>query len=376
MLFLTHSYFMTKSNLFSLNSLDSNIRSALNNSLLDFKTKEDIDFWAQTSLKRNAEKALSNISLKNNSNSANRNYTSNIDPPGNGVNGFRALFGIQLIIGYKVRFKATANIGYGQRWGNFGATSSLHFAAYNGGLGTGINKNNLVVDITAAANLTFGGGQGIPLQSNSLNYNSPIPNKNNFKNSLSYGQLATWNSNINKNQFSFNDIQREGMIGFRLGDINVSSSNDTRRLYFGDGGDKAWTGAISISTPIFEAGFQDFSGDYIHDAPEEAKRDKLSNEIRLLKRNSSLSKEEKKQKIALLEKEMKELTYSKYHNQTAYNKNLNKASTYFRINKNGANATIDLIGDAWLQNGIHRAISDFRFEYEQKKVEVWAGKSF
>jgi len=90
----------------------------------------------------------------------------------------------------------------------------------------------------------------------------------------------------------------------------------------------------------------------------------------------SLNKFEKKEKISSLEKELKDLTFYKYHNQTSYQKNLNKASTYIRVNNNGYNATIDLIGDAWLQNAIHRAIKDFRFEYNHKNIEVWGGKKW
>ena len=57
-------------------------------------------------------------------------------------------------------------------------------------------------------------------------------------------------------------------------------------------------------------------------------------------------------------------------------KNLNKASTYFKINSNGYNASIDIIGDAWLQNFIHRQIKDLRFEYDHQKTELWGGKSW
>ncbi|HEX8577897.1 MAG TPA: hypothetical protein VF677_16550 [Flavobacterium sp.] len=52
------------------------------------------------------------------------------------------------------------------------------------------------------------------------------------------------------------------------------------------------------------------------------------------------------------------------------------ASTYLRINNNGANITIDVIGDAWLQNLIHKKIRDFKFEYEHKRIDVWGGFRF
>lgn len=361
---------MKGNKLLSFNSTDTQVKSALQKSLLDLNTRENIDTWAQTSLKANAENALSRIASVDNIRNTNGG------PSNIGTGGFRAMFGLQLLIGYKVKFRATADFGYGQRWGNFGATSSLHFAAYNGGLGTGVNKNNLVVDITAALNLTVGGGQGTPLQSYSLNYNSPIPNKNNFKNSFSYGQLVTWNSNINKNKFSLANLQREGMIGFRLGDFNVSSNNDTKKLYFGDGGDRAWTGGISVSTPYMEVGFQDFSGDFIEHSPAKNELNKIKAQIKKIKEDSFLSKDQKKEKIALLNESIREITNNNLHTQTRYQKNLNKASTYFRINNNGYNATVDFIGDAWLQNAIHRAIKDFRFQYDHKTIETWLGRKF
>ncbi len=190
---------MTEFNLFSLNSFESDMKNSLIASVFEFGTpNESLDFWAETSLKRSAEQALAKVVDNNNFGITNNNT----DPP-NTSNGFKFTFGLQLLIGYKARFKATANLGYGYRKDYFGGTASLHFAAYNTGLGTGIHKDNLALDITTAVNLTVGGGKGIPLQSYTLNYNSPIPMLNDFKNSFSYGQLATWNSNVNKNKFSF-----------------------------------------------------------------------------------------------------------------------------------------------------------------------------
>ncbi|WP_422089881.1 hypothetical protein [Tenacibaculum ovolyticum] len=147
--------------------------------------------------------------------------------------------------------------------------------------------------------------------------------------------------------------------------------------YFGDKGDRGWTGGISIVTPLIEVGFQDFSGDYQQKAIEERKKEEIDNEIKTIKTNPNLEKEIKKEKIKKLEEDLKKLTYDKYHNQTTYQKNLNKASTYIRFNQqNGYNATIDVIGAAWLQNAIHRTIKDFRFEYEHNNIEGWGGIKF
>ncbi|WP_128755331.1 hypothetical protein [Aquimarina sediminis] len=358
---------MVSNSLFDIQSIQSELEMALYSALFDFgEPYSSAESWAITSLQNNVEQAAGKIANSKNTMSSGFG----VDPPGH---GFRVTFGLQILVGYKIRLRGNANIGYGNRWGNFGATSSLHFAVYNGGIGTGIHKKDLVVDVTAAVNLTVGGGQGTALQSYSLNYNSPIPTLNDFENSFSYGQLLTWNSGVNENQFSLDRIQREGMIGFRLGDVNVSTNNDTRRLYLGGGTDMAWTGGISVATPFFEVGFQDFSGDYSR--KDDEKRDFILDQIKEAKKNNNISKFQKEIKISELEVELKKLT-SNYHNQTSYQKKLNKASTYIRVNNNGYNATVDLIGDAWLQNAIHSAIKDFKFEYNYKNIEVWGGKNW
>ncbi|WP_438711329.1 hypothetical protein ACSTS3_00025 [Aquimarina muelleri] len=360
---------MISNSLFDLQSIKSDLTTALNSSLSDIGgVHNNINSWVKVSLQEKMESSIGDIARKITTNGNGKIG----NPPGG---GFRVTFGLQILVGYKIRVRGNANIGYGKRYGNFGATSSLHISAYNAGLGSGVHKKNLVVDLTAAVNLTVGAGQGTPLQSYSLNYNSPIPMLNDFQNSFSYGQLLTWNSALQENQFSLNRIQREGMIGFRLGDVNVSSNNDTKRAYFGGGTDMGWTGGISLATPFLEVGFQDFSGDYSR--RDDILRNDISEMIVKVKKNKNLSKIQKQQQIQKLEQDLKKITSSRYHNQTSYQKRLNKASTYIRINNsNGYNATVDLIGDAWLQNAIHKAIKDFRFEYNYKKTEVWSGKSW
>ncbi|PID68208.1 MAG: hypothetical protein CR968_02825 [Flavobacteriia bacterium] len=365
---------MNQFSLLSLHHLEKEIKSAVDYSVFSFQESSTPEAWARHTLKTNVENSLNKLMKQNVS--LNSLQGAGSPPPDGGMNGFRATIGLQVLLGFKVRFKVSANLGYGYRSGNFGATTSLHFAAYNDGLGVGVGNKNMVVDVTAAVNLTIGGGNGTPLQSYALNYNSPIPNLNTFKNSFSYGQLLTWNSALNQNQFSLNDIQREGMIGFRLGDVNVSSNNDTKRFYFGDGGDRAWTGGISIVTPLFEIGFQDFSGKYIDRATTERNLEKYRNQIRKIENDIFLSRQEKKDKISSINEQIRRLTNNHLHTQTEYQKNLNKASTYFRVNKDGYNTTIDVIGDAWLQNLIHRAIKDLRFDYQYKTIKIWGGKDW
>jgi len=141
----------------------------------------------------------------------------------------------------------------------------------------------------------------------------------------------------------------------------IKSNNQRLKefAYFGGGTDMGWTGGLSIVTPLIEVGFQDFSGDY----------------FRGEKDGSGMFNDDEKRDIL---KEKGENPFeSGFHRQTEYQKRLNKASTYIRFNQqNGYNATIDVIGEAWLQNGIHKAIKDFKFEYEHKNIQGWGGFRF
>ncbi|WP_064966312.1 hypothetical protein [Tenacibaculum ovolyticum] len=365
---------MTNHSLFNFQGIETDLEAAITSSIFDFKhCVGDAKFWAETDLKRRVEQSMRGYSQSFITKDKN-GCCGNIDPPGS---GFKVTFGLQIQLAYKVRFKANLNIGYGQRYGNFAANTSFHVSAYNSGLGVGVDKSNMVVDVTAAANVIVGGGHGTPLQSYSLNYNSPIPILNNFENSFRYGQLFTWNSALHDNQFSLDKLQREGMIGFRLGNVNVSSNNDTKLGYFGGGTDMGWTGGLTIVTPLIEVGFQDFSGDFLKKGIEqENKRIDILKKIKSIK-NSNKTKPIKKIELDKLEDDLIKLTRGKFHKQTDYQKRLNKASTYIRFNQqNGYNATIDVIGDAWLQNFIHKTIKDFKFEYEYKNIEGWGGKKF
>ncbi len=374
---------MSNLTLFRLPSIQKELDSVIASSISSFNTSVgDVSFWAETELRRQVEQGMKNYAQQLHMMACDNSGSG--DTPGS---GFKITFGIQLKLDYRVRFKANLNLGYGQRYNFFAPTASLHLSAYNSGLGVGVDKKNLVVDVTAAANIVIGWDEGTPLQSYTLNYNSPIPMKNDFKYGLSFGQLFTWNSALNENEFSLDRLQREGMIGFRIGDFNISSNNDTKRFYFGGGTDKGWTGGISIVTPLFEVGFQDFSGDYLREVEnkngeiikikQEEERERIVSAINLLKNNKEISKIEQAQKLLELKRELEKLIEDKFHNQTDYQKNLNKASTYIRFNsENGANASIDIIGDAWLQNLIHNKIKDFKFEYDHKRIDLWGGKEF
>lgn len=342
---------MLSKTIFQVPELNFEINKAIDTSIAQLGYQSiSPSFEFQNNLKNNLETSLQNWT--SNLKTSNMNCVTCSNPPNY---GFRVNFGLQILLDYKIRFKANFGLGYGQRWGDVSGITAFNTSIYNHGLGTPVNGKDLVIDVTAAAYLTVGGSNGTPLTSYTLNYNSPSPILNDFKNSFTYGQLLTWNSALNEKRFSLADLQRQGMIGFRLGDFNVSSNNDTKMVYQGGGTDKGWTGGISIVTPLFEAGFQDFSGDYFHG------KDRFDDDDVLRKFNKMNGIN----------------SFDSFHRQTQFQKSLNKASTYFRFNTaNGNNLTIDFLGDAWLQDGIHKAIKDFRFEYNFKDTDIWQGKSW
>lgn len=335
---------MTPQQLFSIPNVEQDIQSAI-----WFTEGSDLtsDSLFREALERNIETQLN---LWANTLSAENADCPTCPPQGQ----FQISVGLHILLDYKLRFKGDINAGWGNRWDNFSAGSSLHASVYNYGLGTAVGSKNIEYDITAAAYITLGWGDGIPSPVYTLNYHSFSPVLNSFKNSLHYGQAFTYNSAINQNQVSLENIQREGLFGFKIANVAVSTNNDTgRRPYFGIGTDWGWTGGIAVTVPIaglgfIEGGFQDFTGKYDKNDDDEEKKMKKN------KQNPSI----------------------KTHNQTPYQKSLNEASTYLRFNtKNGLGTTIDIVGPGWMQDWIHRHYSkDFRFEYQFKDKNIWGEK--
>lgn len=361
----------TATSILKLKPAESSFITAINSSIFNDTEITNGHIWAENELRTSAQVAVTNWAQQNALSIAGNRSGS---PQGGPGDGFTITVGIQLLLSYKIGFKAGLNAGYGKRFGNMAFNSSVHVGVYNAGLGTPIDKRNLTFDVTGSANLIFGWGKGVPLRSYSLNYNTPIPMMNDFKNSISIGQLFTWNSAINDNQFSFSRLQREGMFGMRIGKFNISTNNDTAMVpYFGCGSDKGWTGGISIATPWMEFGFQDFTGDFDDNAKLETERHEIKKAMKDIEGDKTLDSDEKKRRLMPLKDRLDDLTDNSYHTQSTKQKRLNKASTYFRFSRNG---TLDIVGDAWFQNFIHRKIKDIRFEYPQKKIEIWGGKNW
>lgn len=265
------------------------------------------------------------------------------NPPGK---GFGITFGLKIELGYKIRFNANVGVGYGFQGKNASGAATLNINAYNFGLGTRANENNIVYDVTAAAYLVGGFGTGKPMPNYLLNYNSPSPFPDNHKWSLMYGQALTWNSELNHGKFSFEDIQRQGIVGLRFGNVaKFSSNNDTETApFFGGNTDKGWTGGAILYTPLFEIGYQNFTGE-------------------------GRTSDGKVAPVAGKE------YAGTFYQQDDYNRSLNKASTYFRF-KTGLNSnyTLDLYSTGWFQNWIHEHMNNPKFIYPNFQNPNWSIK--
>ncbi|MBX7227994.1 MAG: hypothetical protein K1X48_00065 [Burkholderiaceae bacterium] len=253
--------------------------------------------------------------------------------------GFGFTVGIKIKLDYKIRFNFDMGMGYSVGGENFGGASTLHFSMYNHGLGTRAREKRMVYDVTASAYIIGGGGDGIPMPNYLLNYNTLSPFPDRHKWSAMWGQMLTWNSELNHRSFSIKDIQRQGLFGFRLGNIiKFSTNNDATILpYLGgrflrEKTDNGWTGGLILYTPLFEIGYQSFTGTGIaFDG-----------------------------KIAPVGGTDYKGTY--YH-QDSYNESLNKASSYLRFNNGFNSLTLDFFGDGWFQNWIHKIYKNPKFIY-------------
>ena len=216
----------------------------------------------------------------------------------------------------------------------------------------------------------------MPLPGYSLNYNTLLPSYNDYKYSLSYGQMLNWNSALSQNQFSIDQIRRQGLVGFRLGNVNVSTNNDSK-FYLGGSTDEGWTGGISVAVPFMEFGFQDFTGSFDAEGESEKRKKKYRDALDSVREDITLSKEERERKLEAINSEYSTWVRTELHTQSNYEISLNKASTYFRVNANDWSLlTLDLIGAAWFQNFIHNSINDLKFHYDYSGWDVWGGRNW
>jgi RHS repeat-associated protein len=251
------------------------------------------------------------------------------DPP------FGIRLGFNLGLGSNgLNFNVTASVGVEHRTPNFQAVVFASASVYGGQqLGTSFMTRGPQFDVTAGAYATIGKGIGSPHNFYTLNYNTASPFNNTFDISFTYGQARTYNSAIN----TYGDgpgWQTQGIIGFRLGEnFSVSSNNDsisygtgfTNKYLFGDkGSDAGWTGGIVLNIGGIEMGYQNFSGYW----EEFGTKGKVYGYIFSAENRAG--------------------------GNGAYHQNLNRAFNFVRK----GNVTIGVFSGAWLQNWIHKYVSD------------------
>jgi len=248
------------------------------------------------------------------------------DPTVKFLVGFTALLTNK---GISFNFTATSSISFNLN--QVRPTTDLSVSIYNGGLGTSQMTSGVQYDLTLATHVTVGGGQGKPMPIYTLNNDTRSVVANTFKNSGTYGQLVTYNS-------ATDDLTRQGMIGFRVGDLSMSSNNDTKYLpYAGGGTDQGWTGGLTFSAyagqSLLEVGYTSFTGTFDKSA------------------SPSPTKGEPKG----------------FYAQTPYQKSLNQAHTTFRISPLGISPGLSLeyniASDGYLQGGLHNLTNNNHFDY-------------
>ncbi|AYW36334.1 hypothetical protein D8L92_02730 [Capnocytophaga canimorsus] len=325
-------------------------------------------------------------------------------PPNNGLRT-KFMLTLQIQINYRVSFKAGLHAGLEYRSGDFYTNQSLHFSFGNSGLGTPIYTNDrekrmMVVDATVYLGVGIGKGEAKPMNQYVINYDTPMPVKNTFKYSGSYGQALTWNSAINQ-RFDLNDVQRQGIWNVRVGDFALSTNNDTDRApYFGGGTDYGYTGGLILSFDvarfgIFELVHQTFTGKYIETNEIEKKREELAIQIENVGKDKTLSKNEKERIINTLREELRAfLRENPFHTQDDTQRRYNKAVNFFGIRRDANSIRLEVETGGYMQDYIHQGkdfkignwkifkpVLDLKFDFEKNrsmdnKPKIWIEKAF
>jgi hypothetical protein len=125
----------------------------------------------------------------------------------------------------QVRITATGTLGYTGDRSQFKADASL--SVYKGGLGTSRMDNGTEFDISGNITGTIGSRElSTLLPQYTLNSETRSAIDNPFKFSGTYGKMFNYNS-------ATSEVTSQGIVGFRIGAVGVSSSNDSPTLYKG-----------------------------------------------------------------------------------------------------------------------------------------------
>lgn len=235
--------------------------------------------------------------------------------------------------GVSFNLTASAGVQYKTKFSQFDlfATGSW----YMGGDQLGVSKltRGPQYDLTLTGLVTVGTGNGKGQGHNmySINYNQASPFKNSFQLAATYGKAYNFNSAVNAERYDgdLGGIQKSGIIGLKVGNFSLQTSNDTR-MFGGGGTDFGHTGQGVINIGNTEFGYQNFTGS--HDT---------RNDYNALTNPSGDG-------------------YSTHYSQTPYQKSLNQSFYFIR----GVGFTIQGgPNNGGVQNFIHKRTNTGRFIY-------------
>ncbi len=246
-------------------------------------------------------------------------------------------FNASLMVGFGSNgwsFKANASIGVGAGGSNLQGVGFAGVSVYAGQqLGTSSMTRGLQFDATVGAYATLGSGNGNSHVVNTLNADTPSGITNDFRTSVTYGQMLTFSSAINT-QRDINDggaVQRLGMIGVKaFGDASFTTSNDTG-IMGGGGTDKGQTGNGTLNlggANGFSLSYMNYTGAY-----DISQHDKTSPSF---------------------------VGYGSFYQQTPYQQSLNQSA--FRIDALGS-SVIGGTSNGSIQNAIHSVTNTGQFIY-------------
>lgn len=235
--------------------------------------------------------------------------------------------------GFSFNLTASAGVQYKNGFSQFDlfATGSV----YMGGdqLGTSHLTRGPQYDLTLTALATIGTGNGKGQAHNmyAVNYNQLSPFTNSFQLAATYGKAYNFNSAINAQRYDgdMGGIQKSGIIGLKVGNFSLQTSNDTK-MFGGGGSDHGHTGHGVINVDQTEFGYQNFTG--THD---------VTNDYNSITNPSGDG-------------------YSTIYKQTPYQKSLNQSFYFIR------RVGITLQGgpnNGGVQNFIHKHTNTGRFDY-------------
>lgn len=251
-----------------------------------------------------------------------------VDPPFGFKASFRVSFGSN-----GLSFKANASIGVGVGGSNLQGVGFAGISVYAGNqVGTSSMARGVQFDATAGGYATLGTGSGNSHVVNTLNPDTPSGITNDFRTSLTYGNMYTYSSAVNAERGP-NDggaIQRLGMIGFKaFGDLSFTTSNDTKMLG-GGGTDKGQTGNGTLNV----GGANGFSLSYI---------------------NYTGSYDTNQEPI-----NGGNVSFGSFYQQTPYQQSLNQSA--FRVDAQGS-SLVGGTSDGSIQNAIHSVTGTGQFTY-------------